>query len=150
RSGQRRGAARGLSPAARLAGRTDRRLSPQYRALPARSGPPRSAGALNQAHRGPRSEVRPGRQPGVVQIPTVGASLLAIISSGASFASKLAPTRSRSDWGREGRKERERPSCRAQLAALQSQLAADCEGAAEQARLYLSRRSRRSRPLRTT
>ena len=30
-------------------------------------------------------------------------------------------------------------SCRAQLAALESHSAADCEGAAEQARLYISR-----------
>src|SRR5690606_18320139 len=48
---------------------------------------------------------------------------------------------------REGRKERERASCRAQLAALQSRFAADCEGAAEQARLYISRLLRLSRTL---
>src|SRR5690606_10645018 len=58
-----------------------------------------------------------------------------IRASGAKFAFANQQRR----FVREGRKERERASCRAQLAALQSQFAADCEGAAEQARLYISR-----------
>ena len=80
-----------------------------------------------------------GREVDLPQTPIVGGSLLAIIPSDASFASELAPTRSRIGRVREGRKERERASCTAQRAALKSRSAADCGGAAGQARLYISR-----------
>src|SRR5690606_6613733 len=58
---------------------------------------------------------------------------------GTARGAKCAFANQEQRFVRERRKERERPSCRAQLAALKSQFAADCEGSAEQARLYIPR-----------